>query len=187
MSDIQDGALNLKGTALTIEDVFIYGYAAMTYDQTSGKLYVTSAYGAKNASDDDNRLFVIDPATSTATKPGSADGRFMDHVVGMFSVPANTIAPFKENADVTKVEVTPTELTLPKGTTFQLKAAVYPWLAANKAVTWTAEDPTVVSVDNGEIKTLKQGLLGRVQHKRHHQVDEGERRACGQLYRGRTP
>ena len=157
VSDIQDGALNLKGTALTIEDVFIYGYAAMTYDQTSGKLYVTSAYGAKNASDDDNRLFVIDPATSTATKPGSADGRFMDHVVGMFSVPANTIAPFKENADVTKVEVTPTELTLPKGTTFQLKAAVYPWLAANKAVTWTAEDPTVVSVDNGEIKTLKVG------------------------------
>ena len=157
VSDIQDGALNLKGTALTIEDVFIYGYAAMTYDQASGKLYVTSAYGAKNDSDDDNRLFVIDPATSTATKPGSADGKFMDHVVGMFSVPANTIAPFKENADVTKVEVTPTELTLPKGTTFQLKAAVYPWLAANKAVTWTAEDPTVVSVDNGEIKTLKAG------------------------------
>ena len=107
----------------------------MTYDQASGKLYLTGSYGLKSGKDSDNKLWIVDPATNTGTLANSASSLFNDHVVGLFVVPANTIT-LPKDAKVTGVEMLPSEITLLKGSTITLQANVYPWLAANKSVTW---------------------------------------------------
>ena len=154
--DIKDGALALTGEGLNASGAWVYSYASMTYDQASGKLYLTGSYGLKSGSDSDNKLWIVDPATNTGTLANSASSLFSDHVVGLFVVPANTIT-LPQDAKVTGVEMLPSEITLLKGSTITLQANVYPWLAANKSVTWQSSDASTVSVDNGEIKTLKVG------------------------------
>ena len=157
LSDIQDGALALTGTSLTSDGAWVYSYASLTYDQTSGKLYLTGSYGPKSGTDADNVLWVLDPEAKTLTHVNETDSRLTDHVIGLFVVPANTIT-LPTDADITGVEMTPAEITLLKGTTYQLEASVYPWLAADKSVTWSSSDSETVSVDeSGTIKTLKVG------------------------------
>lgn len=97
----------------------------MTYDQTSGKLYLTGSYGPKSGTDADNVLWVLDPEAKTLTHVNETDSRLTDHVIGLFVVPANTIT-LPTDADITGVEMTPAEITLLKGTTYQLEASVYP-------------------------------------------------------------
>ncbi len=154
--DIKDGALELTGEDLNASGAWVYSYASMTYDQASGKLYLTGSYGLKSGYDSENKLWIVDPATNTGTLANSASSLFNDHVVGLFVVPANTIT-LPKDAKVTGVEMLPSEITLLKGSTITLQANVYPWLAANKSVTWQSSDASTVSVDNGEIKTLKVG------------------------------
>ena len=157
LNDIQNGALALTGERLTSGGAWVYSYASLTYDQTSGKLYLTGSYGSKSGTDTDNVLWVLDPEAKTLTHVNETDSCLKDHVVGLFVVPANTIT-LPTDADITGVEMTPAEITLLKGTTYQLEASVYPWLAADKSVTWSSGDSETVSVDeSGTIKTLKVG------------------------------
>ena len=156
LSDVENGALKLEGEKLEAPDITVYSYASMTYDQNSGKLYLTGSYGNKSGTSSDNVLWVVDPATNTAKRANSSDSCFKEHVVGLFVVPANTIT-LPKDAAITKVEMNPSEITLYTGTTYSLEASVYPWLAANKSVTWSTSDASTVSVEDGEIKTLKVG------------------------------
>ena len=155
-SDIKNGVLELTGEKLESKGLYVTSYASMTYDQVHSTLYLGSSYGLKISYDNDNKLWVVDPEAKTAVTVNSTDSRFKDHVVGLFSVPANTIT-LPKDAKVSSVEVVPAEITLLKGSTITLQANVYPWLAADKSVTWTTSDASTVSVDNGEITTLKVG------------------------------
>lgn len=60
---------------------------------------------------------------------------------------------------VTGVTLNPTELTLDKGKTFQLRATVSPSNATNKSVTWSSSDTKVVTVDaKGVVTAVAPGV-----------------------------
>ncbi len=139
--------------------MYVTSYASMAYDQTKGTLYLAGAYGVKSSGDVDNELWVINPEALEATQlvSGSSANQFYDHLVGLYVVPANTVT-LPTTAPATKVELSEHALTLLKGSAYQLSASVIPWLASDKTVTWTSNNPEIVSVDqNGEIKTLAVG------------------------------
>ncbi|MDI3536600.1 MAG: hypothetical protein PWP30_1082 [Eubacteriaceae bacterium] len=64
--------------------------------------------------------------------------------------PTNPVAPAKpETIAVTGVSLSPTEVTLSRGTSQVLTATVSPANASNKAVTWSSSDRSVAVVENG--------------------------------------
>ncbi len=161
-ADVADGKLTVSAafpTTLLYSSYGLYvkSFASMAYDHDKNVLYLVGGYGAKNKSDVDNELWVVDTATGTAAHPNTNDAQFYDHTVGVYVVPSNTVS-LPKNVAVTKVEINKSELTVLKGSILTLEAAVYPWLAADKSVTWATSDAETVSVDqNGEIKALKVG------------------------------
>ena len=161
-ADVADGKLTVSAafpTTLLYSSYGLYvkSFASMAYDHDKNVLYLVGGYGAKNKSDVDNELWVVDTATGTAAHPNTNDAQFYDHTVGVYVVPSNTVT-LPKNVAVTKVEINKSELTVLKGSILTLEAAVYPWLAADKSVTWATSDAETVSVDqNGEIKALKVG------------------------------
>ncbi len=161
-ADVADGKLTVSAafpTTLLYSSYGLYvkSFASMAYDHDKNVLYLVGGYGAKNNSDVDNELWVVDTATGTAAHPNTNDAQFYDHTVGVYVVPSNTVT-LPKNVAVTKVEINKSELTVLKGSILTLEAAVYPWLAADKSVTWATSDAETVSVDqNGEIKALKVG------------------------------
>ena len=156
LDDIAEGALTLTGTKVGVSGMYVTSYASMAYDHDKKVLYLAGGYGTKSSNDVDNELWVIDPEAFTATHPTALNAQFKDHVTGLYVVPTNTVA-LPKNADVTKVELNKTELSVLKGATVSLEASVYPWLVENKSVTWSSSDASTVSVDNGSIKALKVG------------------------------
>ena len=159
-ADITDGALTVSpafNNKLGPSGLYVSSYASMAYDHDKNVLYLVGGYGSKSSKDVDNELWVVDTATGSAAHPNTNDAQFYDHTVGVYVVPSNTVS-LPKNVAVTKVEINKSELTVLKGSILTLEAAVYPWLAADKSVTWTTSDAETVSVDqNGEIKALKVG------------------------------
>lgn len=148
----KDNSISLYGSGM-----WLTSFASMAYDHDDEILYLAAGYGAKSSADKDNELWVINTETCKADHPNSNNAQFYDHVVGLYVVPKDTVS-LPKNVAVTKVEINKTELTVLKGSTLTLEAAVYPWLAADKSVTWTTSDAETVSVDqNGEIKALNAG------------------------------
>lgn len=160
-ADVVDGKLTVSvafpTNKLVSSGLYVTSFASMAYDHDKNVLYLVGGYGSKSSNDVDNELWVVDTATGTAAHPNTNDAQFYDHTVGVYVVPSNTVS-LPKNVAVTKVEINKTELTVLKGSTLTLEAAVYPWLAADKSVTWATSDAETVSVDqNGEIKALKVG------------------------------
>lgn len=157
LDDITDGALTVDGKSIGVSGMYVTSFASMAYDHDKKILYLVGGYGVKASGDVDNELWVVDTTAGTAAHPNTNDAQFYDHTVGVYVVPSNTVS-LPKNVAVTKVEINKTELTVLKGSTLTLEAAVYPWLAADKSVTWTTSDAETVFVDqNGEIKTLNAG------------------------------
>ena len=64
-----------------------------------------------------------------------------------------------EHVAVTGLTINKTKMSLPIGSTAKLKATVLPENAANKDVTWSTSDNTVVAVeDDGTVKGIKEGV-----------------------------
>jgi len=59
---------------------------------------------------------------------------------------------------VTSVTLSRTSLTLPVGATATLKAKVKPAKATDKTVVWSSSDPDVVTVEDGKIKAIGEGI-----------------------------
>ena len=157
LDDITDGALTVDGKSIGVSGMYVTSFASMAYDHDKKILYLVGGYGVKASGDVDNELWVVDTTAGTAAHPNTNDAQFYDHTVGVYVVPSNTVS-LPKNVAVTKVEINKTELTVLKGSTLTLEAAVYPRLAADKSVTWTTSDAETVFVDqNGEIKTLNAG------------------------------
>ncbi len=160
-ADVADGKLTVSAAFPTTKLVsssglYVTSFASMAYDHDKKILYLVGGYGSKSSKDVDNELWVVDTATGAAAHPNTNDAQFSDHTVGVYVVPSNTVS-LPKNVAVTKVEINKTELSVLKGSTVTLEAAVYPWLAADKSVTWSTSDASTVSVDNGTIKALKVG------------------------------
>ena len=161
LDEVADGALTATAVSesqyLVGSGIYVTSYGAMAYDHDKDILYLAGGYGTKSSKDVDNELWVVDPVAATAAHPNTNDAQFSDHLVGLYVVPANTIA-LPKDAAVTSVGLNKTELTVWQGTTLTLEASVYPWLVEDKSVTWSTSDPETVSVENdGTITTLKAG------------------------------
>ena len=146
-----------NSSSLGASGLYTTSFASMAYDHDAEILYLAGGYGTKSSKDVDNELWVINTETCKAAHPNTTyNAQFSDHTVGLYVVPANTVT-IPTDVAVTSVELNKTELTVLKGSTLTLEAAVYPWLAADKSVTWYTSDASTVSVDNGTIKALKVG------------------------------
>ena len=161
LADIsENGVLTVEAPGIRLlgtSGLYTSSYASMAYDHAKGIVYLAGGYGAKGSKDVDNELWVINTETKTASHPNTKNAQFSDHTVGLFVVPANTIT-LPQDASVTKVELSQSALTVLKGSSLELSASVYPWLVADKSVTWSSSDAETVSVEsNGTITALKEG------------------------------
>ena len=143
----------------------------MTYDQANGVIYLASGnnnpdnanalwkltYSEKQVWDDEDEEYKVKKSCTVEKPSADANGQFYDQVTAVYMVPAST-ASLPTDVTVSGVSLSESELTLLQGTTVELSASVYPWLLADKSVTWSSSDPATVSVDeSGTIKTLKVG------------------------------
>ena len=172
LSQVNTDAKTLKASGSTkVDQAYASGYTSMTYDQANGVIYLAS--GAQNNPDTGNALWKLtysekeeldeddDPVIRrycAVEKPSTtANGQFYDQVTAVYMVPAST-ASLPTDVAVSDIALSESELTLLQGSTVELSAYVYPWLLADKSVTWSSSDPETVSVDeSGTIKTLKEG------------------------------
>ena len=59
-----------------------------------------------------------------------------------------TVTAIRRSVDVTGVSVSPSSYTINEGESYSLKATVTPSNATDKSITWTSDNPTVVSVSS---------------------------------------
>ena len=160
LDQITDGAVTVDPVSaekLISSGLYTSTFVSMAYDHENDVIYLGGGYGKKDSDDVDNELWVVDPVNATVSHPNAElNAQFGDHVVGLYVVPKNTI-DLPTDGDITDVILGEHQKSLLKGTTYQLGVTVTPWIAADKSVTWTSSAPEIVSVENGEIKTLAVG------------------------------
>lgn len=163
LGDVVDGAItdlapvvNESTGYMVSSGMYVTSFASMAWDHDKDILYLAGGYGAKNSSDVDNELWVVNTETGKAAHPGSLNAQFRAHVVGLYVVPSAS-QTVKPTDTASSISISDTELTLLKGAAYTLAADVYPWTLTDKSVTWESSDPEIVSVNNGAINALAVG------------------------------
>lgn len=142
LDDMAGGVINTLHPVDDDNYGYLYGsgmygqyYTSMTYDHDKNVMYFASGYGDKSSNDSDNILWVIDTAAGKAAKASSTyNSQLRAHVVGLYTVSASS-APLPSDTPVSKVTVSPANVSILKGAKTELTASVYPWLAPDKSVT----------------------------------------------------
>ncbi len=153
LDSIAEGELAVTpvDTFTPISGMYATGYCSLAYDSVNDVLYFGAGTATKNASITNVKFYILDKdGTLLDTKPTK------ENTVGIYVVPKKTIE-LPEDGIVTKIVLNQSEMSLLKGATYQLEATVYPWVVADKSIIWTSSAPEIVSVENGEIKTLAAG------------------------------
>ena len=151
LDDMAGGVINTLHPVDDDNYGYLYGsgmygqyYTSMTYDHDKNVMYFASGYGDKSSNDSDNILWVIDTAAGKAAKASSTyNSQLRAHVVGLYTVSASS-APLPSDTPVSKVTVSPANVSILKGAKTELTASVYPWLAPDKSVTWTSSNESIV-------------------------------------------
>ena len=129
-----------------------YG-GALAWDHNEHVLYLAGNYTAQSSF---NSLWRINPENGTAAKANS--GACLNAAVtGLFIVPAeeHLIEPTEV---ATELVAEPAELTIFKGQSASIKAAVLPWTLINKDVTFEALNPEIADVDEtGKVTGIAEG------------------------------
>ena len=158
LDDMAGGVINTLHPVDDDNYGYLYGsgmygqyYTSMTYDHDKNVMYFASGYGDKSSNDSDNILWVIDTAAGKAAKASSTyNSQLRAHVVGFYTVSASS-APLPSDTPVSKVTVSPANVSILKGAKTELTASVYPWLAPDKSVTWTSSNESIAKVENGVV------------------------------------
>ncbi|MGN1408816.1 MAG: S8 family serine peptidase [Eubacteriales bacterium] len=170
LADVVDGAVtvdpvnNTAAGSLATSGLYSQNFQSLAWDHDNDILYFGAGYGAKSNSDLDNELWVIDVTTAKAGRASDYAGgyssayvgRFQAHVVGLYVVPSSS-QTIPSDSDVSRVEISKSEVNILKGATLTLTADVYPWTVADKTVTWSTSNENVVTVENGTITGVDVG------------------------------
>ena len=128
---------------------------AMEIDPNTGKLCWTAFYKHKTLTTKYSYYFEIDVNDGTYTKSNS-----LTDELAVLLIPDKTSGGNWANPTdtVTGVQVAPATLDLMRGTTATLTAAVQPWTATDRTVTWTSSNEAVATVDqNGVVTAISAG------------------------------
>lgn len=131
---------------------------SMAWDHDNDVLYWAS-------SDDQGvniKLAVFrDPTTSgkaeVADPEDPASGITLASIAGLYIVPETEAGVIEQAAEADSITLSETEVSIPVGATYTLTANVGPWNLADRSVTWTSDDESVVTVENGVITALQAG------------------------------
>ena len=149
---------------------------SMAWDHNTDQLYVIANYRGKYATggynstvDTDNALYLVDVTNGSTTLVNEAGTEVGESYYayntsavlysacsGLIIVPAST-GPIKPTEKADGLTVDPTELRLLPGMKAELQASVTPWTLTDKSVTWTSNDETVVTVQDGKVSAVAPG------------------------------
>ena len=140
--DLETAAITLVGsTGQSVSYV-----QDMAFDYDTGILYWA------HSNDTDGDLYVVDPTDASCYKIGNIGPGAGCEVVGMFIVPE--IEPERPgDIAVTGVSIIPAQAEIRIDETAEFTAAVLPVNASNKNVTWSVDDPAIISVDGNGVVT----------------------------------
>ncbi len=143
-----------------IDDYFFMNVSvgSMTWDPVKDVLYLGTNYSS-SWTHLYNRLVQVDMQTGKASLVNpDLNGWYYDHVVGLYVVPASSEkVPASDSA--LKLELNHREMTVMAGSTFDLKADVYPWNLADKGISWSSSDETVATVNAGRVNAVAPGTV----------------------------
>lgn len=149
VSSVSVTSVTLNQSILTIEDNSTGTLIATVHPDDAANKDVS--WSSSNMS----AATVSDTGTVTAVSPGETvitvatqDGSFSDTC---------TVTVTPSPNDVTGIALTPTTLSLEKGTTGVLSESVLPSSAVNKSVTWSTSDESVAIVANGTVTAVADG------------------------------
>lgn len=138
----------------TVQRVGMMGYTpapynqTMAYDHNTGELYLYLI-----TSDGQVSLMYVDQGTGSVLPLGAADGGAQ--LTTMYAVPEQ--APALPQVDVEEVSLKEASVTMLEGTRKTVPVEVLPYNATDRELTWTVEDPAVVSVAGSVITGLQPG------------------------------
>ena len=131
---------------------------SMTVDHETNKLYWASYQSSANFSDSVvafNGLFEIDKETGEMTLVSRM--MYDDEITGLFKVYHPEAPVFSEDAALTGLQLSSSELTVMVGHTAELSCNPLPFYAELGEITWTSSDETVATVANGVVTALGEG------------------------------
>ena len=106
----------------------------------------------------DNEVIQITEGVAKALKLGSSTITVMSST-GKSSNSLITVKEKNDEKNVEQISLDKTEISLITGETALIKATILPIDTSNKTIYWTSSNPNVASVENGFIKTYKEGVV----------------------------
>ena len=120
--------------------------------QTPGKEWYTTNYS------NGKKAYFSNSESYTVSKIIKKIGMDENYAIKMGEISIFIQANYEKPVKVKSVSLNTSTLTIKEGKTTQLSTKIYPSNATNKEVTWTSEDPTIVTVTaNGTVKGVKAG------------------------------
>jgi len=136
----------LTGT-ITPKNISVSGKPVVS--DPSGGLMVTTTIARATTSNSVNDLSVLAESDNWVSE-SIINSDYDSDNASSDTTPTNPVAPVvPETVAVTSVSLSPTEVTLSRGTSQVLTASVSPANASNKALTWSSSDRSVAVVENG--------------------------------------
>lgn len=136
----------LTGT-ITPKNISVSGKPVVS--DPSGGLMVTTTIARATTSNSVNDLSVLAESDNWVSE-SIINSDYDSDNTSSDTTPTNPVAPVvPETVAVTSVSLSPTEVTLSRGTSQVLTASVLPANASNKALTWSSSDRSVAVVENG--------------------------------------
>ena len=122
------------------------GTQAMEYNPNTGKVVWISYYYEEKVWGkwDYSYLFEINPYNNTYTLHNDLSHQMVALVIPWEGKSGDWADPTDE---VMSLELSHEELTLLRGNSARLSVTILPWNISDRSVTWTAEDPTIVDVN----------------------------------------
>ena len=170
---IVDGGTVDESLKTSLGDSVIYKVTKVELDKTSLTLGVgksetlTATITPSNAtnpnvtwSSDTSGIVTIAPSTDTKTATITATGTGTTTIkatVGGKSAECTVTVNAAATVHVTSVSLDKANLELTEGETAQLTATVLPDNATNKNVTWSSDNPSVATVNNGVVSAVSEG------------------------------
>ncbi|MCM1284923.1 MAG: S8 family serine peptidase [Bacteroides sp.] len=116
---------------------------SMTYDYNTGYIYWAQVAGSQNSS-----LYVIDLDSASIYYAGVI-GKVGSQVAGLFSIPNEGTVTEIPYVPLTGLELENDNCLMVKGGRLQLKAAMVPYNATSRGLTWKSSANDIVTVDEG--------------------------------------
>ena len=159
VTPIVPSVVDVTGVTLNVNTLTLY--EGDTYQLTinvlpsnaTNKSFVTLSKNSTVASISSSGLITAKKAGNAVIVVTTMEGGFKAECD--VTVRARQVEP--EVIRVSKVELTPTSLSLKEGEKANLSYTIYPENANDKAVSWTISDPNVASVESGLVTAKKEG------------------------------